>query len=226
MKTRTLLLLIAIFTTTSFYAQKPSQGGLFENFSVGVKAGILYGPGIDFATSLHENVKLRAGYSHFGFDAMDYIETDGDQTITKGEISFSNANLLFDYFPTGGIFHITGGLYFGKNNITMEGTGEESFAFGDNVLVPDQDGKFKGTAKFGSAIKPYIGIGLGRTIPNKRVSFKFELGTIFQGAPKIESPNLDKTINLDTVEDSFDIDVIEDLKFWPTMTFSLIYRIK
>ena len=230
MKTKTLLLLIAMFVATSTYAQesaqKPAQGGLFENFGVGVKAGLLYGAGVDFTTSLHKNIKLRAGYSVLGLDVMKYVDVSGDQMITECDISFSNANLLLDLFPGKGIFHLTGGFYFGKNEINLAGQGDDSFALSDDVLTPDQNGEFSGTVKFGSAVKPYLGLGLGRTIPNKRIGFKFDLGVVFQGAPKVESPNLNTNINPETVGDSFDIDVIQDLKIWPMMNFSLIYRIK
>ena len=226
MKTKALLLLIAMFVTTFTYAQKPAQGGLFENFGVGVKTGLLYGAGVDFTTSLHKNVKLRAGYTVFGLDVMKYVDIDGDQTVTKGDISFSNANLLFDLFPGKGIFHVTGGLYFGKNDISIAGRGDDSFALSNDVITPDQNGNFSGTVKLGSSVKPYLGLGLGRTIPNRRIGFKFDLGVVFQGAPRIESPNLNKNINPETVEDSFDVDVINNLKIWPMMNFSLIYRIK
>lgn len=35
------------------------------------------------------------------------------------------------------------------------------------------------------AVKPYIGIGVGRTIPRKQIGCKFEFGVLFWGSPKL-----------------------------------------
>ena len=218
------LLIVAIFACNS-YAQKPSEGGAFENFGVNLKVGVLYGAGIDFSTSLHPNVKARVGFNYLGYDVANNFDiSSSNGGISKGGIKFSNANVLVDYFPmSNGVFHITAGAYLGKNHIEIGGDDFDPFTFND-FLVKPVDGYFDGTVKFGSAIKPYLGLGIGRTIPNRRVGFKFELGVVYQGKMSIDSKYLSNETDFE-VFDTLEIPLLES-KIWPAMNFSLIYRIQ
>jgi hypothetical protein len=99
----------------------------------------------------------------------------------------------------------------------------------DIVISPNSDGSFYGELGMGSKIKPYVGIGLGRTIPHKRVGFKFELGVVSQGKFQLSSPNMNDAGNdwLNGLIDEMELPVSEQvLKLWPMLNFSLTYRIK
>ena len=222
---RFLLLLITATFACSTYAQNPSEGGAFENFGVNLKVGALYGAGIDFSTSLHPMVKARVGFSYLGYDVMDQFDISSSSGgLNEGKIQFSNANVLVDFFPMkNGVFHITAGAYIGKNNVTIGGDDFDPFQLNDFIINP-KDGHFDGTVKFGQAIKPYLGIGIGRTIPNKRVGFKFELGVIYQGKMSVDSQYLSSDATT-IVDDTLEIPLLES-KVWPSVSFSLIYRIK
>ena len=226
MKKLFLLLVVYLLMYGTTLAQKPSRGGAFENFGGALKLGILYGPGIDFSTSLHPNLKTRIGFNYLGIDAIKHIDTDENDELEQGKLSFANVNLLFDYYPmAGSVFYITAGAFFGSNKITIAGDGFEPFSINGNVLIPDENGYFKGNVLFGGAVKPYFGLGLGRTIPNKRVGFKFELGAFYQGKMKVESDYLNKSMNPADVDNELDIPYV-DSKFWPSLTLSLVFRVK
>jgi len=237
MKKRNLIVMLIFIVGISanlFSQNEAYRGGLFENYGVALKAGTFGLFGFDFSTSLHPNIKARVGFNYLGFNKNSGIGFDGtglntgnkiSVEVDRAELRFSNANLLVDYFPMqSGIFHLTTGLYFGQSKVQAYGNAPDKFVIGDYVITPDADGSFSVTAKLGGAVKPYFGLGLGRTIPKGHVGFKFELGIVYQGKLKIESENMD-TSGLDSEIEGLNIPKIFT-PFWPMATFSLSYRIK
>ena len=226
MKKMYLLLVATILLCSTTYAQTPSEGDAFENFGASLKFGALYGVGVDLSTSLHPNLKARVGFNYLGYNAANIIDSSSDEKLEKGNLKFVNANLLFDYYPMlNGIFYITAGAYIGSNKADIEGKGFDPFSLNDYVIIPDANGYFVGTVKFGSAVKPYLGLGVGHTIPNSRVGVKFELGVVYQGKPKVESDYINTSMNPNDVDDMVEIPLLES-KFWPSATLSLTFRIK
>ena len=229
------LILIASFSTSLFSQNEPFRGGLFENYGAALKVGS-YGIGVDVSTSLHPNIKARLGFNYFDLDRKSGLEYDvvslfGNDITVKADkvgLHFPNLNVLVDFFPMqSGIFHLTAGLYFGQNKVEASGTAPEAFGIDDYVIVPD-NGTFAATLKLGGAVKPYLGIGLGRTIPKNRVGFKFELGMVYQGNLKIESDNMDVSGLQSELQSEVDkLPIPKALtQFWPMITFSLSYRIQ
>lgn len=159
--------------------------------------------------------------------------------------TFPNFKAMIDYYPfINGIFSITGGFYFGKNSISsnaiiheyremVENNGGElpELSLYGMTLTPNSDGSFDGRIETGRLFKPYIGIGLGRTIPLNRIGFKFELGMVYQGKYVFTSSNISQK-NKDIINDIIkyeDVDLPfskELLNWWPILNFSLTYRIR
>jgi len=76
-------------------------------------------------------------------------------------------------------------------------------------------------------VRPYLGIGFGRSIPNKRVGFQFEIGAWYHGSFTMKSENeipyddwADKNEDVDDV-----IKMVKGIAFMPQMTFRLTGRI-
>jgi len=240
-----LILSIYVFTVRAQYTPLDSWG-------VGVNAG-LYGFGVQGATTLSPNFKLRAGIDYFAYTDKNSREFDVDveyngyqatatAELSKTKVTFPNFKALIDFYPVPiSIFSITGGFYFGNNNASTNGLihnyealsnelgGEPQLRYEDIVFTPNSDGSFKGKLGMGSAIKPYLGIGLGRTIPRNRVGFRFELGMVYQGKYELSSPNLNETGRdwFDGLTNELDLPFSKELlKMWPMLNFSLTYRIK
>ena len=95
----------------------------------------------------------------------------------------------------------------------------------DKYRIPiNEDGSVTGGMKV-SGFRPYLGLGFGRLIPKNRVGFRFELGAQFQGKPKIyaDGVDLDEIIGQDAKNDISDI--MDYLKVYPVIKFSLRGRI-
>lgn len=229
-----------------------AQQGAFESWSAGINAG-LYGAGIQGATSLSPHFKLRAGFDYFTYNQQDVAEFEVDveyseyqatatAELTELEVTLPNFKVLVDYYPMkNGVFCLTGGVYFGNNKASTSGLirnyqelseqlGESpDLRYEDIVITPNNDGSFFGELGMGNGVKPYIGIGLGRTIPRNRVGFKFELGMVYQGKYRLTSPNMNEAGNdwLDGFIDEMELPVSENiLNWWPMLNLSLTYRIK
>jgi hypothetical protein len=224
----------------------------FESWSAGINAG-LYGGGIQGATSLSPNFTLRAGFDFFTYSKEDVAEFDVDveyggyeatatAELTNVKVTFPNFKAMIDYYPMQNtIFCLTGGLYFGNNRATTNGLirnyRELSDQLGENpdlryediVITPNDDGTFFGKLGMGNTVKPYLGIGLGRTIPRNRVGFKFELGMVYQGKYSLSSPNMNEAGNnwVNELINEMDLPISEKaLNWWPMLNLSLAYRIR
>jgi hypothetical protein len=150
--------------------------------------------------------------------------------LDKVKPDFLNGNLLIDIFPWRSVgIHVTAGLYVGKMDIPANGSAPEAFDVGGYIIRPGIDGNFKATLKMGNLFKPYFGLGFGHTIPKSIVGFKFDLGVIYQGAPKLVSDNMD--IN-NIINDSFQEYLTKQgipkilTEIYPIISLSLIFRIK
>ena len=132
----------------------------------------------------------------------------------KDKFKLYNGKILIDYYPIAKrSFHITAGLYFGPKNI-ITSTGQLSLEYVKAIHVLNQylpiDAQFSPMIQRGdlmrqsiyvkpsptgqinyslqqNSIRPYIGIGAGRAVPNKRISCQFDLGVIYQGKRRISS---------------------------------------
>ena len=246
MQKKIILLFLCGIISLSSYA----QSYLFEDWSVGLNSG-LYGYGIQGATSLTPNLKARVGFDFMAYTYTDAVDFDADAVkngleldytlpgeFSKSKLQFPNVKAMIDYYPMKtGIFCFTVGLYLGRNKILLDGNVYDYnqyperplVAFDDILIQPDNNGDFDATLKLGNVVKPYFGLGLGRTIPKKRVGFKFELGVVYQGAFKLESKNSvsgDYRAG-DFLDDIDDLPVSKEvLKLWPMLNFTLSYRIK
>lgn len=231
-----------------------AQERAFTQWAAGVNGG-LYGVGLQGATNISSHFKLRAGFDYLGYSRQDvasfeaeiegYEENGGNPTveaeITEASITFPNFKVLIDYFPMrNGIFSLTTGFYGGSNKVRADGLirdyeeisqqmGEEpSLTYEDIVFKPNSDGSFDALLTMGNSLKPYFGLGLGRTIPKNRVGVRFELGAVYQGKYRLESDNLNDAGRnwVDNMAEELDLPVSQEtLNWWPMLNLSITCRI-
>ena len=125
----------------------------------------------------------------------------------QANLGLDAARIMLDLYPSKSSgFRITAGAYFafqpevglihlqtveplplgpddrGKTGITLDREGAPS-----ELLTTDLEGTMALDIKMGAPVssmpwlRPYVGIGLGRVLPNKRVNFCFDLGAIYTG---------------------------------------------
>lgn len=96
---------------------------------------------------------------------------------------------------------------------------------GETWAVNEQNGRgHLGAALSVAKARPYFGLGFGRSVPNGRVAFKFDLGAWAHGEPSLTS-NSKVAFDKDAPALDFGMDTIEKIKFWPVMSFGLSVRL-
>lgn len=240
-------------TPDELYADEIKTDTPFSRWGLSLRLNT-YGIGLQAATSLNKNLVLRAGIDLFpvriGYQNLDLVDELEAVSYAfgyvpgyraKGKLEFINGHLLLDFHPVKtGIFHITAGVHIGSSKATLNGFLSDP---DDNpaVLLPGyiwptlefggqkvylEGGKLNLDLKMGNTIKPYLGIGLGRAIPNKRFGFKFDIGIMYQGNYTMKQNGIEFDLSDVVVADVRDIDdYTRWLKWWPMLNFQLTYRI-
>ena len=211
------------------------------------------GFGVSAATPLHRSVSLRAGFqtAPFGYsytyDDFAQLNVGGTSVRVpdldlKAKLKMSSGHLLVDWVPFRrgrSSFFLSAGFFVGSGKlITVDGQFDMQaladagipvdmvkdipIEIGDAVITPDASGAAHAYLKVHS-FKPYVGLGFGRAIPTRRVGFRFELGALFYGSPKIDSPNYSSTSQDDELE-GFN-KLLRDFKVYPQLSFQVTVRL-
>lgn len=192
-----------------------------QSFAIKANAGTK-GIGGELAMSLHEKVNVRAGANFFTFSYFYETDADDDFDLDAG-LSFSNYTAMVDWHPFGNRFRLTGGLVYNGNTVNAEMQPKQSYTIGGDVYAPDELGNLEAEVSF-SPITPYLGLGFGNAFRGSSFGMNFELGAMFQGAPRVNM----KADGLLAPSASQSPQFEENLSWftaYPVMTISLYYRI-
>ncbi len=214
MKTKLFLVsLLMALISVNVNAQSEDKN-IFDHLAVGITAGTP-GIGVDVAAPIGNYVQLRAGFATFptikintdldiNAPANTYGYNIPSSIKVEGKTGFTNGKILADVFPfKHSSFHVTAGAYFGSSTIVKAYNKEDGVLMdvtnynnnegranpigvelGDYLLTPDENGNVNAEIK-AWAFKPYVGLGIGRAVPKKRIGFMFELGCQFWGSPSV-----------------------------------------
>ena len=228
-----LLVFLTTFTLSvgSAMAQGvPSKGRVpehtaFDNVSIGVEASTT-GIGLSVATPLVAGTEV--AIPGLGLKASSRMYT---------------GHLMVDWVPFRrgtSVFFISAGFYFGGSRL-LDVTGRFDPAelaaagiptdqisnirldVGGTTIAPNSDGSAEAQLKV-NAIRPYVGLGVGRAIPRSRIGFRAEAGAIFHGKPSIASPNIVKqtpTSELDGRLNKF----LSKWKVYPVLSLKMTVKI-
>lgn len=228
---------IALVSLSSMAASP--QGGVFKHLGVGVGAGTT-GVSVEFSTPITRWMQLRAGMSFMpdikiGTEADIYSPNDGfysDVDLDLG-LGRTQGSLILNIYPSPwGSFFIAGGFYFGGDKLLKikgyspelaqyQGAGVE---IGDYILPVDKNGNIDGFLKVKN-VRPYVGIGWGRPVPNRRVNFGIELGVQFMGKSKLYSNYGQITTNTYSDGENDIQKIMDKVSVYPVLTFRLNGRI-
>lgn len=150
----------------------------------GVKVSTL-GIGFDGAVAATDRSNVRVGVNFFNFNH----DFDNDGITLAAHLKLRSVTAQFDWFPTGGGFHVSPGLMIYNGN-RVEATafvpGGQQFNLGNDRLLSNPSNPVNGDAKVSFAkVAPEITIGWGNIAArgNRRWSIPVELGVVFSRAP-------------------------------------------
>ena len=201
---RTLLLVaLALAGTQSLFAQE----NLFNHVAVGASIGT-EGFGFEVATPVTNYLALRAGMSMLPKAKVSGdVDIDADTRLLtnkkvdiEGKLNKVDFKFLVDFYPfaKGFPLHLTVGAYIGSSKLVsvyntdpfLEKSewGLAGVKLGDYRIVSDENGNINADVKV-KKFKPYVGLGFGRAVPKRRLSFNFDLGVQFWGTPGVWTNN-------------------------------------
>lgn len=97
---------------------------------------------------------------------------------------------------------------------------------GTSYGIGEDDGRAVLAADISVAkVRPYFGIGVGRSAPKGHVGFQFEIGAWYHGRPSIVSEYALAEYNPDAPGVEIDERIFDYLSFYPNISLRLIYRI-
>lgn len=239
------IVLMAVFSATSSSAAGLGTLGIFNHLGVGAHAATT-GFGFEVATPITKFITLRAGASFmpgFSFNTdvdgtyhtgvNDYSE---DFTMNiKGALKRTQGSVIFNIYPVPMLssFYVAAGAYFGGNDIVkISGHSDEleglinsnpTIEIGDYQLPVDQHGNVNGSLKV-KKFRPYLGLGFGRAIPKRLLSFGVEFGVQFMGKMKVYSGNEELNALITENDDDWQ-KVIDKLTVYPVIKFTLSGKI-
>ncbi len=229
--------------------KKPLDLKILNHLSAGVGVGTT-GVSFELATPCTNFIAFRTGINFmpkFSYKTdLDYtahpddpVRESRENVDIKAKIQMLDWKLLADVYPipfTG--FHVTGGFYLGTDfpfraHNTKELAGVEpgeGIEIGSVFVRPDENG----IARMNVAtkqVRPYVGLGFGRAVPNRRVSFVFDIGAQLWGEPCLKTYSYDEhkwvkvgkgDVDDDDLNDA--IDVIKKIVVYPVLNLRINFR--
>jgi len=183
---------------------------------------------------------------NFNMGSLPIPISQSDKVKITGDLNRTTMDVKLNVYPFGGrsTFFIAGGFSFGGEKIaTLTGHSDvvqQAVAdypeYKDLILNSisaeldkynvkfDEKGDVNGDLRV-NKFRPYVGLGVGRLIPKKRVGFRFEAGCNFMG--KIKVYQNDREVNISEINNGNDdiSKVIDKVKVYPVIKFTLTCRI-
>jgi hypothetical protein len=150
---------------------------------VGVKVGTL-GIGFDGAVGVTEKSAVRVGVNFFNYNHS----FDNDGITLAAQLKLRSLMAQFDWFPTGGGFHVSPGLMiYNGNRVEADAfvPAGNQFTLGNETLMSNPANPVNGDARVGfEKIAPAFTIGWGNLANGRRRwSIPVELGVVLSRAP-------------------------------------------
>ena len=230
---------------------------VFNHLSLGIGGGT-DGIGLQLAAPLGSHVDLIAGYGlglgliQVKAGTLSLPSQPGSSTSSNVSVplqfgfGMNEGRLLFNIYPGKSGFHFTVGAYLGSSRfVSAKLTGlpavyNTAGIDVDDYLVKANNGELplslcaNGIGAHAFAVKPYVGLGFGRAIPKKAVSFSVDLGAQYQGKPTVWAKGEGLTGRIQEVQITekqlSEIRQVTDevgkyMLFWPTLTFHLYVKL-
>lgn len=217
MKNRFILPGVALVSALSMTAVRADVG-------INVKAGTL-GAGVELSRSFGD--KFSVG---LGVNAYDLKTTDSSSDIDYDfNFDLQSVALLGHYHPFGGIFRLTAGALYNKNELKLTGKPSAGSTYSINGVsyTAAQVGTLTGTLTFNSTA-PYFGLGWGNR-PGGKLGLSADIGALYQGSPKLALSatgalsDAALAADLERERQSAESD-LSDFKWYPVISLGLYYR--
>lgn len=156
------------------------------SFGIALNLGII--PGADAGMQVNRFVGVRLKVGYFRYNDYPYdVYVQSVKLETRSSLQLGAIEFLGDVFPFGsGLFRVTGGFtVFTGNKLAIRGYLGETIYYEGQEIRPEDVGFIDADIHWQRA-GAYLGIGMGSTVPRKRVGAGFDLGVYYMGKPRVD----------------------------------------
>ena len=146
-----------------------------------------YGAELGFLINEKPRLGFRINVSYFSFGKSQNIQLDkGTSLDIFPNIQTLVIGSLVDYYPfKKKVFRLSGGIsYEAVQQYQVAFSSASGLDLGGLQIAADDFGKINLGIKW-NAIRPYFGIGFGKSVMKHRVGLGFDLGVAYMGSPKL-----------------------------------------
>lgn len=228
-----LALLLSGYLSPILAQEAPVKKGLIRfrewQYALGVSLGSK-GVGADMAFRVRPSWHLRAGLNYLqgsfdqqAFDLGSFGLSDNTWLFT-GKIRQHSAEIMIDYAVLNEQVRAVVGLAIHPGN-RINGTFvlRDSVQFNEVKIAPEEMGQIDASLHYGRFASPYLGVGLGRMVPWRRLSVGLDAGAYFRGKP---SADLQATGLLETNENNRQKlqNNLQNKRIWPALNLRVGLR--
>jgi len=190
--------------------------------ALGIQVGSM-GPGLNLSFEYFKkwNFRLTGTYVQ-----ANYSENNTElKYLFESTARVGGVGVYADWFPFNkarGVGFTVGLAY---SFIKLDATGRSLVGYQSNdfAVTAEEIGEITTSFKT-NPVMPYLGLGFGRSVPNKVVNFRFELGAYYMGSPSVDMTATGLVHQ--TVEERDKIqDNLKNYMFYPSMTFNLNFKL-
>ncbi len=175
--------------------------------------------------SVTPKINLHGGFNFLTMNTEG--ETSGDNPVAYDlDLKYFSFAAAIDYYPWQNGFRFTAGMLL--NNNILEGTGQavKTYRFDEDEYAPEDIGIMKAKIEPGSAITPFVALGIGNPLAkNEKLCFFMDIGVVYQGSPDVTLEAEEGTMIYPTIDQEKQIEKnIENLKFYPYVSLGISYQ--
>lgn len=186
----------------------------FSDVSVGVGVST-FGANLEAAYRVDPQFGVRGAL--MGGISADFDETDDEGVTASGDFDLGGAAVLVDYYPTGGAWRLSGGLFFSNTQLSATGSVELEEGGTEDVSL---------NAEFANKVSPMVTAGYEYGF-GQGWSFNSEIGLVFTGGVDLTftatDPGAQDEIDNDPEVRSAISDA-SDIFAYPYLSFGVSYR--
>src|SRR5579864_4926191 len=143
------------------------------------------GFGVQAATAVLHRANVRVGFNFFNYNLPTFNKDGAKYT---GSLNLRSFEAEFDYYLIGGIHISPGGLLYDGNKVQANASipNGDSFTLGGTQYTAQ--GNITGTGNLPlNRASPFLKLGFGNLLPrnHRHLTFNFDIGAVFQEAPKV-----------------------------------------
>jgi hypothetical protein len=213
-----------------------------KKWAIGAQFGLSQVPGVDVAYQFAPKWQGRMGFGLMKFNTSyeHVLTTQNLQTEVKtpksvlidASVRMSQVSAMVEYLPwLSGKIRLIGGLaWFPKKEVSASATLQNVSLGVIQNLTPEEIGRVTVNLGFKSQVSPYLGVGFGKLIPDKRFNISGEVGTYYLGDYKVNSVEVQEGIILKEAEQNAPIlernlNAKPKFKLYPNLSIRVGYRL-